>query len=167
MKAGTYTMVLYKDEFKVAQQSVLVSSGQRVTSNIASTEGNRNTVWRIGEFDGRPVGFRNAANQLRMHPSDSRMSYWGPLTYTVGSSFGKQFYSRINTPGDWHYVDGFPMAQIVAVNNPTTIQFSISNPSGSYTLRIGTTLANSGARPQAKVNNWTRYALFITNTCHI
>lgn len=82
-------MILYKDEFKVATKSVTVSSGSTVSSSIASTEETRTTVWRIGEFDGRPVGFRNAANQLRMHPSDTRMSSWGPLTFTVGGSIGK------------------------------------------------------------------------------
>lgn len=82
-------MVLYKDELKVATKSVTVSAGSTVSSSIASAEGTRTTVWRIGEFDGRPVGFRNAANQLRMHPSDSRMASWGPLTYTVGNSIGE------------------------------------------------------------------------------
>jgi rhamnogalacturonan endolyase len=137
MKTGTYTMVLYKDELKVAQQTVSVSRGSTTTSNIASTEGSRNTVWRIGEFNGQPKGFRNADKQLRMHPSDSRMSSWGPLTYTVGND-----------------LSGFPMAQIKSVNNPTTIVFNLNEVSGSYTLRIGTTLAFAGARPGVTVNSW-------------
>lgn len=43
--------------------------------------------------------------QLRMHPTDSRMASWGPITYTVGSSI----------PGS------VPMA-IVKDNNPLTIK---------------------------------------------
>lgn len=140
MKPGSYTMVLYKDELKVATKSVSVSAGSTVSSSIASAEGTRSTVWRIGEFNGRPTGFRNAANQLRMHPSDSRMSSWGPLTYTVGGS-----------------LDGFPMAQILGLNNPTTVRFSTSDTSGNFRLRVGTTLSFAGARPQVTVNGWTRY----------
>ncbi|RPB16675.1 putative rhamnogalacturonate lyase A [Morchella conica CCBAS932] len=140
MKPGTYTMVLYKDELKVATKSVTVSAGSTTASGtIASTEGTRSTVWRIGEFNGRPTGFRNADNQLRMHPTDSRMASWGPLTYTVGSSG----------------TDAFPMAQVVAVNNPTTIKFSTTSISGTFILRIGTTLAFAGARPSITVNGWS------------
>ncbi|KAL7273879.1 hypothetical protein RUND412_003240 [Rhizina undulata] len=142
MKPGTYTMILYRDEFNVASQSVTVAAGSTVTSNIASTEATRNTVWSIGDFDGRPVGFRNAENQLRMHPTDSRMSDWGPLTYTVGTSS----------------LDEFPMAQVKDVNNPTTITFSVTDISGTFVVRIGTTLAFSNGRPQIIVNSWTSSA---------
>lgn len=84
----------------------------------------------------RPTGFRNAENQLRMHPSDSRMSSWGPVTYTVGSS----------------KLTDFPMALFKSVNNPLTIKFTATSAqTGAATLRIGTTLAFAGGRPQAKV----------------
>lgn len=71
-----------------------------------------------------------------MHPSDSRMSSWGPVTYTVGSSS----------------VGSFPMALFKAVNNPVTIKFTATSAqTGAATLRIGTTLAFAGGRPQATV----------------
>ncbi|KAG8735256.1 hypothetical protein FRC12_018164 [Ceratobasidium sp. 428] len=47
------------------------------------------------------------------------------------------------------------MAQIKAVNNPTTIKFTLtSSQTGAATLRIGTTLSFAGARPQVTVNGW-------------
>ncbi|KFY69374.1 hypothetical protein V496_00309 [Pseudogymnoascus sp. VKM F-4515 (FW-2607)] len=140
MKPGTYTMKLYQGEFALGSQSVTVTSGGTTTSNIAGASQSRNTLWKIGEWDGQPMGFRNADKQLRMHPSDSRMGSWGPLTYTVGSSA----------------VGDFPMALFKSVNTPATIKFTLSSaPSGTTTLRIGTTLSFAGARPVAKVNSWS------------
>lgn len=73
-----------------------------------------------------------------MHPSDSRMSNWGPLTYTVGSSS----------------LSDFPMALFKSVNDPLTIKFTATaDQTGAATLRIGTTLAFAGGRPQAKVTS--------------
>ncbi|KAJ1309745.1 hypothetical protein OPQ81_006510 [Rhizoctonia solani] len=139
MKAGTYTMVLYRDEFEVARKTVSVSAGSTVSSSIASTEATTTPAWRIGGFNGRPTGFRNADLQEHMHPSDVRMNTWGPVTYTIGSS---SLYD-------------FPMAQIKDVNNPTTIKFTLnSGQIGAATLRIGTTLAFAGGRPQVTVNGW-------------
>lgn len=84
----------------------------------------------------RPNGFRNAANQLRMHPSDKRMSSWSPGTYTVGSS----------------EVSDFPMALFKSVNSPLTIKFTASSSqTGAATLRIGTTLSFASGRPEVKV----------------
>lgn len=64
------------------------------------------------------------------------MSSWGPVTYTVGSS----------------KLTDFPMALFKSVNNPLTIKFTATSAqTGAATLRIGTTLAFAGGRPQAKV----------------
>ena len=41
-------------ELEVATQSVTVTAGTTVTSNIASTEANPTVIWQIGEFDGTP-----------------------------------------------------------------------------------------------------------------
>lgn len=140
MKPGTYTMVLYQTEFKVATSSATVSAGKTTTANIASSFNTaHNTLWKIGEYDGQPTGFRNADKFLRMHPSDSRMSSWGRLTYTVGSSA----------------LSDFPMALFKSVNNPVTIKFTLSSAPGAATLRIATTLSFAGSRPQAVVNSWT------------
>ena len=99
----------------------------------------------------RPTGFRNAENQLRMHPSDSRMSDWGPLTYTVDSS----------------ELTDFPMAIFKEVNSPVTVEFTASSSqTGAATLRIGTTLSFAGGRPQATVGppTSTNYQVIITNS---
>lgn len=145
MVAGTYTMVLYQGELKVASQSVTVSSASTKSSNIAAssaiTTSSHTTVFKIGDWDGTPTGFLNAANQLRMHPSDSRMSSWGPLTFTVGSSAASNF----------------PMALFKAVNSPVTIKLSLSSAvSKAATLRIGTTLVFAGGRPSVAVNSYSQ-----------
>ncbi|KAJ4272002.1 hypothetical protein NW762_000712 [Fusarium torreyae] len=145
MAPGTYTQVLYQGELKVATKSVSVSAGNTASASIAAdsniTTGKHTSVFRIGDWDGQPKGFRNAANQLRMHPSDKRMSSWGPLTYTVGSS----------SVGD------FPMAIFKAVNNPVTIKFDLPSAiSGQATLRIGTTLAFASGRPQVTIGSFKK-----------
>jgi len=132
-------MVLYQTEFKLATSTVSISAGQRLTSNIAGavTPTNRKTLFQIGAYDGQPTGFRNADKFLRMHPSDSRMSPWGPLTYTVGSS----------------QLSDFPMALFQSVNSPLTIKFTLASaPTAQATLRIATTLSFAGSRPQVVVN---------------
>ncbi|KAH7405821.1 Rhamnogalacturonase B, N-terminal-domain-containing protein [Phaeosphaeria sp. MPI-PUGE-AT-0046c] len=137
MKPGTYNQVLYQGEFKVKASSVTVSAGKSTSANIAADVESKTSIWRIGDWDGQPKGFRNADRQLRMHPTDSRMSSWGPLTYTVGSSS----------------LDSVPMA-IVKDNNPLTIKFT-GTDTGAATLRIGTTLAFAGCRPSVVVNSYT------------
>ncbi|KAK2809818.1 hypothetical protein FQN50_003458 [Emmonsiellopsis sp. PD_5] len=139
MKPGTYTMKLYQEELPIATDEVTVSASSTVTKDISGSVTTGATIWKIGSWDGRPTGFRNAEEQLRMHPSDSRMADWGPLTYTVGSSA----------------LTDFPMALFKSVNSPVTIEFSLSaEQTGAATLRIGTTLAFAGARPQATINSF-------------
>lgn len=140
MKPGTYTQVLYQGEFKAGSSSITVSAGKTTTANIAASTQARSTIWQIGDWDGQPNGFRNADKQLRMHPSDSRMSSWGPLTYTVGSSS----------------LDSIPMALFKGVNTPLAIKFTLTSAqaSGAATLRVGTTLSFAGARPSASINSY-------------
>ena len=144
MVQGTYTMKVYQDEFLAATTSgVSVSPGSIKTQNIAATSTvltkQRTTVFKIGEYDGRPTGFLNADKQLRMHPSDSRMSAWRPVTYTVGSSS----------------VGSFPMALFKSANSPVTINFQISSViNQAVVLRIATTLSFASGRPSVTVNKW-------------
>ncbi|KAJ2919028.1 hypothetical protein MD484_g1464, partial [Candolleomyces efflorescens] len=138
MKPGTYTMTLYKAELPVATQSVTVTAGGTLTSNIASAEVSRSAIWQLGEFDGTPRGFLNADKIETMHPSDARMKSWGPATFTVGDS-----------------VANLPMAVFKDIG-PLTIKFNLnSNRLGARTLEIATTNAFAGGRPQVKVNNFT------------
>jgi rhamnogalacturonan endolyase len=142
MKPGTYTMVLYKTGLKVATSTVTVSAGGTVTKNIASAEDVPSSViFRIGTVDGRPTGFKNADKQAKMHPSDSRMSSWAATTFTWGTSSTADF----------------PMAQIKSVNDPTTIEVTLSSSQAAVarTLRIFTTLSFAGGRPSVKVNSYS------------
>ncbi|KAI0811835.1 polysaccharide lyase family 4 protein [Xylaria sp. FL0064] len=127
MKPGSYN------------HGVSVSAGGTTSKNIASTLASHNSLWKIGEYDGQPTGFLNADKFLRMHPSDSRIGAWNPVTYTVGSSS----------------VGQFPMAIFQNMNNPVTIKFNLASAPGAATLRIATTLSYAGSRPQAKVNSWS------------
>ncbi|QRW22552.1 rhamnogalacturonate lyase [Rhizoctonia solani] len=140
VKTGTYTATLYKNELEVATGSVTVSAGKTATLTLTSTESLPTLIWQIGVPDGTPSGFLNANKFETMHPSDSRMNSWGPVTYTIGSSSESSF----------------PMAQFVAVNNPTTIKWTAtSTQTGARTLRIRTTSSYNGGRPTIQVNSWT------------
>ncbi|KAI0081584.1 hypothetical protein K474DRAFT_1587374 [Panus rudis PR-1116 ss-1] len=140
MKPGTYTVTLYEGELESGTTSVSVSAGQTVTlSPLTPTASRPSTIWSIGVADGTPQGFLNADKIETMHPSDSRMSNWGPITFTIGAS-----------------ASSFPMAQFKDVNNPTTILWSASSSQiGARTLRIRTTEAFAGGRPSIQVNNWS------------
>ncbi|CAE7175730.1 unnamed protein product [Rhizoctonia solani] len=140
VKPGTYTATLYKKELAVATGSVTVSAGKASTLGLTSAESLPTLIWQIGVPDGTPSGFLNADKIETMHPSDSRMSSWGPVTYTIGSSSASSF----------------PMAQFIDVNNPTTIKWTAtSSQIGARTLRIRTTSSYNGGRPTIQVNSWT------------
>ncbi len=97
-------------------------------------------MFRIGTWTGAPTNFKNWANLTWMHPSDTRMASWGPVTYTVGSSA----------------VSDFPAYQWKAINNPTTVRFTLSSSQiAARTVRIGITAAYASGRPQITVNSWT------------
>lgn len=145
MKPGTYTQTLYQGELAVATRTVTVTAGETATGqNITSAWFTpASPVFRIGTWDGTPGGFLNWPDLTSMHPSDSRMGSWGPVTYTVGSSSQGQF----------------PAYQFKAVNNPTTIKFTLSSGQlATRTVRIGITAAYAGGRPQITVNGWTSAA---------
>lgn len=139
MKPGTYTQVLYQGELEVATRSVAVAANTTLSGqNITSTWPNPTAIWRIGQWDGTPLEFRNGTNLGIMHPSDTRNPSWGPVTFTVGSPAG-----------------AFPAAQWVAVNNPTTVHFNLAaNQVAAHIVRIGITAATAGGRPAITVNSF-------------
>lgn len=142
MKPGQYVQTLYQDELAVATRNVTVTAGTTLTGqNIDSAWFTpASPVFRIGTWTGAPTNFRNWANLTFMHPSDTRMASWGPVTYTVGSSS----------------VSDFPAYQWKAINNPTTVRFTLSSGQvAARTVRIGITAAYGSGRPQITVNNWT------------
>ncbi|KAJ7069904.1 Rhamnogalacturonase B, N-terminal-domain-containing protein [Mycena amicta] len=139
MKPGTYTVTLYQGELEAGTGSVTVRAGATTSVTIASNLNRPTTIWSIGTVDGTPAGFLNADKIETMHPSDTRMSSWGPVTFTIGSSA----------------TSAFPMAQFKAVNNPTTLRWTATAAQiGARTLRIRTTEAFAGGRPQITVNSF-------------
>jgi rhamnogalacturonan endolyase len=139
MKPGSYTQTLFQGELEVATRSVTVAANTTLAGqNLTSTWANPTTIWKIGQWDGTPLEFKNGANLVLMHPSDTRNASWGPVTFTAGSA-----------------ASTFPAAQWVAVNNPTTIRFTLAaSQVRAHTVRIGITAATAGGRPSITVNSF-------------
>jgi rhamnogalacturonan endolyase len=142
MKPGTYTQTLYQGELAVATRTVTVTAGATTTGqNIASAWFTpASPVFRIGTWDGAPTGLSNWPDLTWMHPSDTRLASWGPVTYMAGAS----------------PVSDFPAYQWKAINNPTTVRFTLAaGQLAARTVRIGITAAYASGRPQITVGNWT------------
>lgn len=139
---GTYTLSVYKGELAVHTRQVTVTAGGTTTLNTISIGGDPSTaaaLWRIGDWDGTPKGFKNAELLNRAHPSDVRAAAWS-ASYLVGSS----------GVADW------PGHQFREINNGLQISFRLTAAQAvQRRLRIGITTALSGARPQITVNGWT------------
>lgn len=159
-------MVYYREEFPIATTTVTVKAGATATANMVSNEASRTILWQIGDLDGQPTGFRNAANQLRMHPTDTRMSSWAPLTFAQGAAVCKFslpiiFSHQISTyqiiRSNTDSAAGFPMAQVKAVNDPTTITFTLTSTTAAAAayIRVATTLSFAGGRPSITINGHT------------
>jgi rhamnogalacturonan endolyase len=143
MIPGTYTMTIYKNELAVDTRSVTITAGGMTTLNtinIANDPGSTAALWRIGDWDGTPLEFRNGAKVSTMHPSDVRMASWTVPDYVIGSS---------------NAASGFPAYQWKDINNNTVIRFNLtSGQIRNYTLRAGITVAAAGGRPKIAVNQW-------------
>jgi len=144
MKAGTYNMTIYKNEFAVWTGSVTVTAGSATTVHTITITGDPSTtatIWRIGDWDGSPLEFLNGGNIMSMHPSDVRNSHWGPVTFTVGSSS----------------TGSFPSCQFRGTNSPTTISFNLTSTqaASAHTLNIGITTAYNNGRPSVTINGHT------------
>ncbi|CAE6478720.1 unnamed protein product [Rhizoctonia solani] len=158
VKPGTYTATLYKKELEVSTGSVTVSAGKTSTLSLTSTESLPTLIWQIGVPDGTPSGFLNADKFETMHPSDSRMNSWGPVTYTIGSSGVSSFPMAQYAPARCYYLLVLIPAirRFIDVNNPTTIKWTAtSSQIGARILRIRTTSSYNGGRPTVQVNSWT------------
>ncbi|OWZ21267.1 hypothetical protein PHMEG_0004203 [Phytophthora megakarya] len=141
MIPGTYKATVYKKQLAVGTASVVVSEGDSAKQSIDVTYAlAKSPIWRIGEWDGTPDGFLNADKIHRMHPSDSRMSAWEPITFAAGSDDNSKF----------------PMAQFRAANDGIKITFDLTGAQAgeARTLKIGLTLAQASARSQVKVNDF-------------
>ncbi len=141
MKAGTYSMTIYKNELPVWTGSQTITAGGATTVHtitITADPSTVSTIWRIGDWDGTPLELLNGHNIMTMHPSDVRNSHWGPVTFTVGSSS----------------TGSFPSCQFRGTNSPTTILFNLTSAqaAAAHTLKIGITTAYNNGRPSATIN---------------
>lgn len=142
MKAGTYTMTIYKNELAVDVISNVVVTAEGATTfhtqTITGDPSSVSTIWRIGDWDGTPLEFENGGNIMTMHPSDVRETTWEPVTFTVGSSS----------------TSSFPSCQFRGTNSPTTILFNLTaaQAGAAHTFKIGITTAYNNGRPGVTIN---------------
>ncbi|KAF5343579.1 hypothetical protein D9758_012987 [Tetrapyrgos nigripes] len=137
-------------------QSVTVSAGGMTTSNITSMFSvsrirpqtdkiKQSLIWQIGDLDGIPRGFLNA------DPSDTCMSRWGPVTFTVGQAVSSFPMAIFKTSGCL-----IPKPLYNQSKGSRLHHFTLNSSQGSArTLDIFTTLAFTGARPQITLNSFT------------
>ncbi|EGZ30409.1 hypothetical protein PHYSODRAFT_295216 [Phytophthora sojae] len=141
MKPGTYKAIVYKKQLAVGTASITVAEGASASETIdVSYEMNTKPIWRIGEWDGTPDGFLNADKIHKMHPSDSRMDAWGPITFAAGTDEDSKF----------------PTAQFRAANDDIKITFNLTDAQAGQdkTLKIGVPLAQVNARSDVKANDF-------------
>jgi rhamnogalacturonan endolyase len=157
VKPGTYVEKLYQDELAVGTLSaVTISAGATMAQNITDTfftPAAASTIFRIGSWDGTPIGFLNADKIQDMHPTDTRMSAWGPdstglTNYTVGTSSDSTW-----PMAEWKYQN--TSAPFTDTDNRITFTLTSTQATTPMTLRIGLTRANGdggAARPVISVN---------------
>ncbi|AWT46146.1 MULTISPECIES: rhamnogalacturonan lyase B N-terminal domain-containing protein [Streptomyces] len=147
---GTYTLTVYKGELAVCTTSVTVAAGATTTLNTITVPssgdpGNASAIWRIGEWDGTPGGFKNAALMTYAHPSDVRAASW---TGNVVVGSGTE-------------TSSFPCYLWKDVNSGILVYFRLTaaQAAAAHILRIGVTTAYANGRPQVTVNDaWTSAA---------
>jgi rhamnogalacturonan endolyase len=151
IQAGTYTETLYDGELEVGRKTVTIAGSATTNANVVdSFYIPANPIFRIGTWDGTPIGFSNTdivdpttgARRIEiMHPSDVRMTSWTATpNFVIGT----------NTDADW------PSVQFMGVNNSQRITFNLTAAQvQNLTLRVGITWGFSGARPKITVNSGT------------
>ncbi|MGW7408196.1 rhamnogalacturonan lyase B N-terminal domain-containing protein [Streptomyces sp. NPDC054833] len=144
---GTYTLTVHKGELAVYSTSVTVYAGTTTTLDtitVPSTNdpGNATAIWRIGDWNGTPGGFKNADLMTYAHPSDVRAAPW---TGNVVIGSGTE-------------TSAFPCYLWKGVNSGLLVYFRLTaaQAAAAHTLRIGVTTAYANGRPQVVVNDtWT------------
>ncbi|TQJ90776.1 rhamnogalacturonan lyase B N-terminal domain-containing protein [Streptomyces sp. SLBN-31] len=143
---GTYTLTVFKGELAVHTASVTVAAGGTTTLNTiaipaSNDPGNASAIWRIGEWNGTPSGFKNADLMTYAHPSDVRAASW---TGNVVVGSGTE-------------TSAFPCYLWKDVNSGIIVYFRLTaaQAAAAHTLRIGVTTAYANGRPQISVNDWT------------
>jgi rhamnogalacturonan endolyase len=161
--AGTYTETLYQGELAIGSTPVTISAGATTKQNITntlnyfllssssiaiSTPVVNNPIFRIGTWDGTPVGFINADKITTMHPTDVRMAPWSDSTgftnFTVGTDPDSAW-----PMAEWHTQNS--AAPWVDTDNRITFSLTAAQAATPLTLRIGVTRLDHG-RPNISVN---------------
>ncbi|GGO99020.1 polysaccharide lyase family protein [Wenjunlia tyrosinilytica] len=126
-------------------RAVTVAAGDVTTVHTITINGDPaadTAIWRIGDWNGTPVGFKNASLVTYAHPSDSRAAAWTADTYVIGRS----------TPSAW---SAYQFKEIVQ-GLLTSFTLAAAQAAADRTPRIGITTAKAGGRPQVTVNDtWT------------
>ena len=140
---GTYALTIYKGELAVHTTTVTVLAGAVTALHTITISGDPSAaavIWRIGDWDGTPTGFKNAALVTYAHPSDVRAERW------TGDHI-------IGTSAD----DSFPCYLWKDVNGGLKIYFRLTAAqlAAAHPLRIGVTTAYANGRPRITVNDWT------------
>ncbi|MEV8542582.1 rhamnogalacturonan lyase B N-terminal domain-containing protein [Streptomyces sp. NPDC051572] len=143
MLPGTYTLTVFKGELAVHTGQVTVTAGGTTSLHTLPLTGDPSTaptVWRLGNWDGTPGGFKNADLMTYAHPSDTRAAKWTG-NVTIGSG---------------NEAASFPAYIWKDVNNGVLVYFKLTaaQATAAHTLRIGVTTAYINARPQVTVNDW-------------
>jgi rhamnogalacturonan endolyase len=146
VRPGPYTLTVYKGELAVYSTDVRVAPGAVTRLHpitITADPSDTATIWRIGDWDGTPSGFKNAPLMTFAHPSDRRALPWTG-DFVVGRS-----------PSG-----AFPCCLWKDVNNNQTISFKLTSAQAAvpHIVRIGITANFAGALPRIRVNNWTSAA---------
>ncbi|MEV6381126.1 rhamnogalacturonan lyase B N-terminal domain-containing protein [Streptomyces sp. NPDC051773] len=143
MLPGTYTLTVYKGELAVHTREVKVTAGGSTALNSLTITGDPSaakTLWRLGDWDGTPGGFKNAELMTYAHPSDGRAAKWtGDVTLDGGRPAAS-----------------FPAYVWQDVNDGVRILFKLTpaQAAAAHTLRIGVTDAFAGGRPRVSINDW-------------
>ncbi|WP_060887234.1 rhamnogalacturonan lyase B N-terminal domain-containing protein [Streptomyces caniscabiei] len=143
MLPGTYTLTVFKGELAVHTREVKVTAGGSTALNSLALTGDPSaarTVWRLGDWDGTPGGFKNAKLMTYAHPSDGRAAKWtGDVTLGGGDPAAS-----------------FPAYVWQDVNDGVRILFKLTpaQAAAAHTLRIGVTDAFAGGRPRVSINDW-------------
>jgi rhamnogalacturonan endolyase len=148
VKPGTYTETLYQGELAVGTQTVTIVAGATTRENITDTNYTPPEIFRIGTFDGTPIGFLNADKIQDMHPSDSRMTAWADSTgitnYTVGTTPDTAW-----PMAEWKFEPTTGPSN--DTDNRITFNLTADQAATPLTLRIAITRADHG-RPNISVN---------------
>jgi len=143
MLPGTYTLTVFKGELAVHTASVKVTAGATTSLHSLTITGDPSTakaLWRLGDWDGTPGGFKNAELMTHAHPSDARATKWtGNVTIGSGSEAA-----------------AFPAYVWKDVNDGVLVYFRLTaaQAAAAHTLRIGVTDAFLNGRPRVTVNDW-------------